>query len=111
SVKGVTLVPVSKAEHWELFDKLKREKRGLGAGEIGAIVVAKSHDALLLTNDKQARNAAQGMGIEVAGSIAVLEYAVEIGRIQGEEAIQLLKEMVREGARISDDLITEFEQK
>lgn len=110
-LRGTTIVPLAQTAEWELLEKLKKEKRGLGLGEIGAIVVAKTHDAVLLTNDKPARNAIQGMEIEVAGSIAVLDYAVESGRIQAEEAIELLKEMIQQGARISDDLVTDFEER
>lgn len=110
-LRGTTIVPLAQTAEWELLEKLKKEKRGLGLGEIGAIVVAKTHDAVLLTNDKPARNAIQGMEIEVAGSIAVLEYAVESGRMQSEAAVELLKEMIQQGARISKDLVTEFEEK
>jgi len=110
-LRETTIVPLANTTEWELLEKLKKEKRGLGLGEIGAIVIAKTRDAVLLTNDKLARNAIQGMGIEVAGSIGVLEYAVESGRMQSEAAIELLRKMILQGARISNELVTNFEDR
>ena len=68
-------------------------------------------NASLLTNDRQARQAADEIGIPVSGAIGVLEYGVEAGKLLGPDAVRILEEMVREGAWISEDLLEMFRRK
>jgi predicted nucleic acid-binding protein len=94
----------------QLFENIRRNNPPLGAGEVGAITVAKLRGAGLITNDRQARRAAGELGIPVSGSLAVLRYAVEITIISGEEAVRILSEMIVAGAWLSDELVESFKR-
>jgi len=88
-----------------------QKARGLGPGELGAITVAKFQNASLLTNDRQARQTADEIGMSVSGAIGVLEYGVEVGKLIGPDAVRILEEMIREGACIAGDLLEMFRRK
>ena len=92
----------------QLFADIRRNNPPLGAGEVGAITVARLHNAGLISNDRQARRAAAELGIVVFGSLAILSYTVEAGRIPGEEAVRILSEMILAGAWLSEELIESF---
>jgi predicted nucleic acid-binding protein len=62
-VLGAEIIPLTKDEEWNFFAQLRKRKRGLGAGELGGITVAKFDNASLLTNDRQARQTADEVGI------------------------------------------------
>ncbi len=83
-VLGPEIVTLTKDEEWAFFAELRKRRRGLGPGELGAITVAKFQNASLLTNDRQARQAADEIGIPVSGAIGVLEYGVEAGKLLGQ---------------------------
>jgi predicted nucleic acid-binding protein len=108
---SVETVALSTNEEWEFFQKLRRDRPGLGPGELGALCVARSQGAILLTNDRQARIAAEESGISVHGGLGVLEYAVEAGRLSGPEAVKALEEMIGQGAWISEELAQQFRQR
>ena len=110
-VLGSEIVTLTKDEEWAFFAELRKRRRGLGPGELGAITVAKFQNASLLTNDRQARQSADDFGIPVSGAIGVLEYGVERGKLLGTDAVRILEEMVREGAWISEDLLEMFGRK
>ena len=57
-VLGSEIVTLTKDEEWAFFAELRKRRRGLGLGELGAITVAKFQNASLLTNDIQARQSA-----------------------------------------------------
>jgi integrase len=80
----------------------------LGAGELGAIAVAHFRRAMVVSNDAQARNAAIDHGIEVSGSLGVLQSAVTAGTITAARAVQIMENMVLAGAWFSDELIEIF---
>ncbi|MDA2912544.1 hypothetical protein MYX77_01040 [Acidobacteriia bacterium AH_259_A11_L15] len=105
------IAPLTSAEEWQFLGDIRGNKPGLGSGELGALTVAQSHAATLLTNDRQARQTAEELQIAVSGAIGVLEYAVEIERISGGEAVRILEDMIREGAWISEELVEMFRQK
>ena len=73
--------------------------------------MARFHDAILVTNDRQARQAAEEFDVPVHGVLGVLEYAVEVGRLSGLEAVAILEEMICQGAWISEELAELFKQK
>ncbi len=102
---------LSSTEEWNFFGDLRRRKPGLGLGELGAITVASFHAAILVTNDKQARQTAEELGIAVHGGLGVLEHAVEVGRLSGLDAVAILEEVIRQGAWISDELAELFRTK
>lgn len=108
---GAETVNLTTDEEWEFFRETRRRHSGLGVGEVGAITVARFRHATLITNDMQARQTAEELELPVSGSIGVLECAVELAVISGQEAINLLQAMVREGAWISDELLELFRQK
>lgn len=104
-------VVLSTEDEWDFFHDLRKRKQPLGPGELGAITVAKFRYAILLSNDKQARSAAEEEGIPMSGAIGVLECAVELERIQPTAAVAILEAMIREGAWISDELLELFRQR
>jgi predicted nucleic acid-binding protein len=105
------IIALSTDEEWEFFRKLKQGRPGLGLGELGALCIARFHGAILITNDRQARLAAEEASIFVHGVLGVLEYAHEIGRLSGEKALEVLGEMIHQGAWISGDLVEQFRKK
>ncbi len=92
----------------QLFDSIRRSDPRLGAGELGALTVAKLRGAILLTNDARARTAAGKLEVKVSGSLGILRYAVEAGRLTPTEAVAMLDRTVQEGAWISADLVEQF---
>ena len=92
----------------QLFADIRRNNPPLGAGEVGAIPVARLHKAGLISSDRQARKAASELGIAVFGSLGILSYAVESGTISGEEAVRILSEMILAGAWLSEELVEAF---
>jgi predicted nucleic acid-binding protein len=110
-VLGSEIVTLTKDEEWAFFAELRKRRRGLGPGELGAITVAKFQNASLLTNDRQARQTADEIGMPVSGAIGVLEYGVEVGKLTGPDAVRILEEMIREGAWIAEDLLEMFRRK
>lgn len=105
------VVPLSTEEEWQFFNEVHKAKPGLGLGEIGALTVARSRSATVITNDRQARLAAEDLQIPVSGAIGVLECAVETGSLSGKAAVRILEDMIREGAWISKELVEMFRQK
>jgi predicted nucleic acid-binding protein len=55
--------------------------------------------------------AAEEAGILVHGGLGVLEYALEIKRLSGREALGILREMINQGAWISGDLVEQFKKR
>lgn len=94
-----------------LFDNIRRNNPSLGAGEVGALTVAKLRGCGVVTNDSRARRAAEELGIPTSGSLGVLEYAVEIRRLSREESVTILEEMMQAGAWFSEDLVKIFRKK
>jgi predicted nucleic acid-binding protein len=110
-LNGSGIIALSTDEEWEFFRKLKQGWPGLGSGELGALCVARFHGAILITNDRQARLAAEEACVLVHGGLGVLEYAIEIGRLSGKEALEILGEMINQGAWISEDLVDQFKKR
>jgi predicted nucleic acid-binding protein len=106
--KQAQVVVLGDESDLQLFEDIRRKNPPLGAGEVGAITVARLRGAGLITNDRQARRAAGELNIPVSGSLAILRYAVEITIISGEEAFRILSEMIVAGAWLSDELVESF---
>jgi len=104
-------VVLSADDEWDFFHDLRKRKQALGPGELGALTVAKFRHATFLSNDKQARSAADEEGIPMSGAIGVLECAVEMESIRPTTAVAILEAMIREGAWISDELLELFRQR
>jgi len=110
-LNSADLVVLSADDEWDFFHDLRKRKQALGPGELGAITVAKFRHTTLLSNDKQARSAAEEEGIPISGAIGVLECAVETESIQPTAAVAILEDMIREGAWISGELLELFRQR
>ena len=104
------VVKLDSDEQWNFFNDLRKAKPGLGAGELGALTVARFRNATLLTNDKPARQMAETVGVAYSGGIGVLECCCETGKLSGKEAVALLDNMITAGARISEDLVANFRE-
>ncbi len=108
--KHAEVVVLRDESELQLFENIRRNNPPLGAGEVGAITVARLRGTGLITNDRQARHAAGELRIPVSGSLAILQYAVEIASISGEEAVRILTEMIVAGAWLSDELVESFKR-
>jgi predicted nucleic acid-binding protein len=106
--KQAQVVVLADESELQLFEDIRRNNPPLGAGEVGAITVARLRGSGLITNDRQARRVAEQLGIAVAGSLAILKHGVEITVISGEEAVGILSEMIVAGAWLSDELVERF---
>jgi predicted nucleic acid-binding protein len=63
---------------------------GLGAGERSIIYLASTLSAgLVLVDEEQARRAAKTVGLDVAGSIAILERGAKLGRVADLRSVYL----------------------
>lgn len=105
------VVPLADEDEWQFLEDVRKSKSGLGMGELGALTTARSRRATLLTNDKQARQTVEELQFPVSGAIGILEFATEVGRLSGNEAVKILEEMICEGAWISEDLVELFRQR
>ena len=106
--KQAQVIPLTTEPELQLFDDIRRNNRALGSGEVGAITIAKLRNAGLITNDRQARNAATELNIPVSGSLGILNYGVRVEQISGEEAVRILTEMILAGAWLSEELVEQF---
>ncbi len=95
-------------EAWELFGEIRSSVGSLGIGEIAALVVAKLNGVGILTNDWHARKEAGVLGIEVVGSLGLLEDAVDLGFLSPATACSTLDRIICAGAWISKELVAAF---
>lgn len=110
-ITAAQTVALSTTEEWDFFGDVRRRKPGLGLGELGALTVAHFQNAILVTNDRQARQAAEEFNVPVHGGLGVLEYATEAARLSGQEAVTILEAMIQQGAWISEELAELFRQR
>ncbi len=73
--------------------------RALDPGEAACIAIAVSRGCLMLSDDREARAFGRSLGLEVSGSLGVLNNLVLKQILSLEEADTLLVEMVRRGFR------------
>ena len=104
-------VGLSSAEEWDFFGAVRSRRPGLGLGEVGGLTVSHFQNAIFVTNDRQARQAAEELDLAVHGGLGVLEYAAEAVRVSGLEAVTILEEMIQQGAWISAELVELFRQR
>ena len=80
----------------------------IDAGEAEAIaLVLQTKADWLLTDDAQARQFAEKLGVEVHGSIGVLLWNLAAGHITGQEAKQLLEALEHSSLWISERVLRE----
>jgi len=65
----------------------------LDPGETAALAICTDRDAVLLTDDMDARNTANKEGIEVHGSVGVVLYGYSQGALTGDTAKRTLREL------------------
>ena len=73
--------------------------RKLDVGEAACLAAASSRGLLLLSDDWEARALGRSLGLEVSGSLGVLDRPVSKQILSLDEADALLAEMVRRGFR------------
>ncbi|MBP1987556.1 nucleic acid-binding protein [Halolamina salifodinae] len=80
---------------------------GLDAGEAAALAVAADRDAILLTDDLAARDAATETGVEVHGSIGIIALASGRGGLTEDEAAQLMRSLQTDTSLFVTDAVVE----
>ena len=83
------------------------EDERLDPGEASALVVSRERDAVLLTDDLAAREAATEAGIEVHGSIGILTLGYSRGQLDRDEAASLMRALQRETSLFVTDAVVE----
>lgn len=79
----------------------------LDPGETAALAVAADRDAMLLTDDLEARDAAKRAEIEVHGSIGVIVLAYNRGAVSKAEAIELMRALQSETSLFVTEAVVE----
>jgi predicted nucleic acid-binding protein len=95
-------------EAWELFGEIRSAVGSLGVGEIAALVVGKLNGVGILSNDLHARKEAGVLGIQVVGSLGLLEDAVDMGFLSPTSACDTLDRIICAGAWLSKELVATF---
>lgn len=72
------------------------EPGGLDPGETAALAVARDRNAVLLTDDLDARERAASAGIEVHGTVGIIALAYRRGRLEKDEAKSLMRQLQHE---------------
>ncbi|WP_049899239.1 nucleic acid-binding protein [Halococcus agarilyticus] len=85
----------------------ERETDRLDPGETAALAIAAERDAVLLTDDLAAREAAAEAGIEVHGSIGVIALGHARRRLDRDEAAALMRALQRETSLFVTDAVIE----
>jgi predicted nucleic acid-binding protein len=83
-------------QEWIRADEIGRD---LGPGEAACISAAVSRGFLLISDDWEARTLGRSLGLEVSGSLGVLDRLVSKQVLRLEEADAFLAEMMRRGFR------------
>lgn len=100
------LVPACDWSWLVILDLNEREQaradeigRDLGPGEAACIAIAASRGFLMLSDDWEARELGRSLGLEVSGTLGVLDRLILKQILSLDEAAVLLAEMVRQGFR------------
>ncbi|MDQ2055188.1 nucleic acid-binding protein [Halobellus sp. H-GB7] len=86
---------------------LTQADHSLDPGETAALNVAIERDAVLLTDDLEARNVAEDENVEVHGSIGVIALGCARGRSSKQEAADLMRALQRETSLFVTDAVVE----
>lgn len=86
---------------------LTQVDHSLDPGETAALNAAIGRDAVLLTDDLEARNVAEDENVEVYGSIGVIALAYTRGRTSKQEAADLMRALQRETSLFVTDAVIE----
>ena len=80
---------------------------GLDEGETAALTVAADRDAVLLTDDLAAREAATDADVDVHESIGVITLAFSRGEVTEEQAVGLMRSLQTETSLFVTDAVVE----
>lgn len=81
--------------------------KGLDAGERASLALAEHRDAVLLTDDLEAREAATAAGIDVHGSVGIIALGYARGAIDQATAIRLMRSLQAETSLFVTDAVIE----
>lgn len=79
----------------------------LDPGETAALAVATACDAILLTDDLAARDAATSLGVEVHGSMGIIARGSAKDRLSQAEAAELMRVLQHETSLFLTDAVVE----
>jgi len=86
-----------------------RSLTGLDLGESEAIVLSKQLKAdTFIIDEKRGRRTALDLGLEIIGSVGILNLAYDNGLITKDEAILYVTQMRKNGSRIGDKIYYGF---
>lgn len=91
-------IPVVVSDAAQL-DEVRRLRPPLDRGEIGCLALAKSHDAVAVTDDRDARKVARTLGLKVSGTLGALILLTKGQHLTLNESDRLLAEMIASGYR------------
>jgi len=80
---------------------------GLDPGERAALAIASNRDAVLLTDDLAAREAASESDVDVHGSLGVIAFGYSQGLVARDEAAALMRALQRETSLFVTDAVVE----
>ncbi|WP_082224628.1 nucleic acid-binding protein [Halolamina rubra] len=84
-----------------------QSRTDLDEGETAALTVARNRDAVLLTDDLAAREAAKASDVEVHGSIGVVALAFGRERLREEQAVDLMRSLQTETSLFVTEAVVE----
>ena len=71
----------------------------VGYGEAAGIAIAKERNLVFFSDDRKARRVAQDHGVEISGTLGMLELLVEEGKLSIGERDEILRKMIQGGYR------------
>ncbi len=92
-------------KHSKLAKKLV--KQGLELGEAETIALARQLNLEAILDEKKARNAADLVGINYFGTLALVLRGVKERKVT-EEAKKIVERMIRAGFRVSSEVLADF---
>lgn len=75
--------------------------------DVATLVVAREEGGVLVTGDQDLRDAAESEGIEVHGSLWVVDALVDTGTVEPPEAARALQLMLEADRRLPEDEVNE----
>jgi predicted nucleic acid-binding protein len=89
----------------ELADRLC-DNPNLSEADAAVIALAANADGVAVMDERYGRATAETEGIETKGTVAILGAAVRTGHLTGQEAVEIVDEMIDAGWYCSTDLYT-----
>lgn len=83
-------------EDYRLYVELLRK---IDPGESSCIVIAYREDWIFVSDDKEARNVAEALGVKISGTLGILKVAIDKKMVSVEEGDFLLNLMIKRGYR------------